>query len=501
MIKKLVLSVMGMLFLAVSILLFMNISAFAADSDYKFDVDTGTITGYTGNESNIVIPSTIAGFPVTRIGGTFAGSTVFGYNENLTSVVINNNIKEIGRNAFARCSNLKNVIINADEITLGRGVFNSCKNLTTVNISGNKFYCSSSDNWDDGAFSWCSELTTVTLPNGFEEIPYNMFGHCSKLTNVFIPDSVIKIGENAFQSCSSLKNISLPDSITEIGAYAFNNCGLESISIPSKVKVIEEGTFFGCRALKDINFGNVESIGYYNFSCDKNYNNSKGLPIEELTLPATLKEFSLSREHMENLKKITILNDNIDIILDDDLLPKDIVIYCGNGSSALKEALSKGIKYVIIQTNTVVPTTVTANTAKVSSQKINIDGVPADVESYNIGGNNYFKLRDIAYIMNGTEKQFDIVYDISANSISLISNSPYTADGSELKKNNVSQINASSTSSALYYENQSINMSAYNINGNNYFKLRDIASLINFAIVFDQDTNTVYIMSDSLYLD
>lgn len=494
MIKKLVLSVIGMMFLVLPITVFINISAFAADSDYKFDIDTGTITQYIGSENNIVVPSTIAGFPVTKI-----GSDAFFHNENLTSIVINSHITEIGSNAFNKCNNLKSVIINADELTLWGRIFINCKKLTTVNISGNKFnfkYSSTYASEGDAIFGDCSGLITITLPNSFEEIPPGMFSNCENLTNVFIPDSVTKIGISAFRNCSSLKNISLPNNLTEIGLNAFNGCkSLESISIPNKVKELDSGSFI-CDSLKNINLGNIESVSPYTFGSET----SDGMPIEELTLPPTLKSFSLIPD-MKNLKKLTVLNDKMNIELSKYYLSEDFVIYCGSNSNALKAAVSEGIKYVIIQTNTVVPATVSANTASVSSQKINIDGVSVDVESYNIGGNNYFKLRDIAYIMNGTEKQFNIIYNSSTNSINITPNSSYMVDGSELKKNNVSQINATPTSSSLYYENQSINLNAYNINGNNYFKLRDIAALINFGIVFDQDTNTVYIMSNSLYSD
>ena len=76
----------------------------------------------------------------------------------------------------------------------------------------------------DGAFSVCSGLTKITIPNGVTSIRDGAFSNCSGLTEITIPDSVTSIGDNAFSDCSGLTEITIPDSVTSIGDYAFYDC-------------------------------------------------------------------------------------------------------------------------------------------------------------------------------------------------------------------------------------------------------------------------------------
>ena len=63
-----------------------------------------------------------------------------------------------------------------------------------------------------------------------------------------------------------------------------------------------------------------------------------------------------------------------------------------------------------------------------------VNGKYFDFEAYNIGGYNYLKLRDIAFAINGTDRNFEVVWDEDANSIRLISNTAYTPVGGEMEK-------------------------------------------------------------------
>ena len=73
----------------------------------------------------------------------------------------------------------------------------------------------------DGAFSVCSGLTKITIPNGVTSIRDGAFSNCSGLTEITIPDSVTSIGDNAFSDCSGLTEITIPDSVTSIGGSTF----------------------------------------------------------------------------------------------------------------------------------------------------------------------------------------------------------------------------------------------------------------------------------------
>ena len=73
------------------------------------------------------------------------------------------------------------------------------------------------------------------------------FSDCSGLTSVTIPNSVTSIGECAFWACSGLTSVTIGNSVTSIGDYAFCVCsGLTSVTIPNSVKSIEIYAFSGC---------------------------------------------------------------------------------------------------------------------------------------------------------------------------------------------------------------------------------------------------------------
>ncbi|MDE6706830.1 MAG: leucine-rich repeat domain-containing protein, partial [Oscillospiraceae bacterium] len=80
------------------------------------------------------------------------------------------------------------------------------------------------------------------------------FSACSSLTSITIPDSVTAIGNNAFSGCSALESVTIPDSVTAIGFYAFNACSaLESVTIENpeckiyddKLTISDTATIYG----------------------------------------------------------------------------------------------------------------------------------------------------------------------------------------------------------------------------------------------------------------
>ena len=115
----------------------------------------------------------------------------------------------------------------------------------------------------DWAFGYCTELTSVTIPNSVTRIGEEAFCECIDLTSIEIPNSIKSIGNSAFEYCIGLKSIEIPNSVTSIEIYAFWNCiGLESITIPNSVTSIKEWAFWNCSSLESVSIPNsVKSIG------------------------------------------------------------------------------------------------------------------------------------------------------------------------------------------------------------------------------------------------
>ncbi len=104
-----------------------------------------------------------------------------------------------------------------------------------------------------GAFSDCSGLTAVTIPDSVTTIELAAFSGCSGLTAVTIPDSVTTIGSGAFMGCSGLTAVTIPESVTSIESGAFEGCsGLTAVTIPKSVTQLSGFAFTKCSGLREI---------------------------------------------------------------------------------------------------------------------------------------------------------------------------------------------------------------------------------------------------------
>lgn len=129
-----------------------------------------------------------------------------------------------------------------------------------------------------------------------------------------------------------------------------------------------------------------------------------------------------------------------------------------------------------------------------STSTVVVDGKQVRMDAYNIDDNNYFKLRDLAYVLNGTAKQFSVEWDGQKNSISLMSGQPYVPAGGELIVGmGGAHETATKMFSTLYVDGKQMNFTAYSIKDNNYFKLRDICQLFNVGLTWDSANNQIQI--------
>ena len=144
------------------------------------------------------------------------------------------------------------------------------------------------------------------------------------------------------------------------------------------------------------------------------------------------------------------------------------------------------------------PTTTPAATPTASSVLVN--GESKSFDAYNIDGANYFKLRDLAYVLNGTDKQFEVSWDSDANAILLTSGESYTAVGGEMTAGTGAAQSAKATASKILVDGEEVSLTAYNINGSNYFKLRDIGELFNFGVEWNSESQTISIDTSKDYI-
>ena len=131
-----------------------------------------------------------------------------------------------------------------------------------------------------------------------------------------------------------------------------------------------------------------------------------------------------------------------------------------------------------------------------SNQALSVNGeAVTGAQVYNINGSNYFKLRDVAAMLNGTGSQFALEYDAAAREIVLTTGEAYTPDGSELTAGEDQSATAVRSSQSLTIDGESASLTAYNIGGNNYFMLRDLGEALGFEVDYDAATRTMIINS------
>ena len=125
-------------------------------------------------------------------------------------------------------------------------------------------------------FMNCTQVTSVSLPDGIRFIGGSAFSCCHGLRELSLPENVVIIGFDAFSGCSGLRRIHLGHRVTSIGDMAFAGCrSLESVVIPEGVKSIGHKTFFGCVSLSDIILPkSLKNIG------DKAFARCTSLPVE-----------------------------------------------------------------------------------------------------------------------------------------------------------------------------------------------------------------------------
>ncbi len=216
-----------------------------------FEIVKGVLKKYKGSSSVVVIPDN-----VTSIGGSaFSGC------KGLTSVTILDSVKSIGLGAFKGCSSLESITIpfvgakagvtSSDTYQYPFGYIFGTSSYTGSVATTQYYYGDSTSSTTYDTYYIPSSLKSVTVTGG--NILYRAFSGCTGLTSIIIPDSVTSIDSDAFSGCTGLTSVTIPDSVTSIGYYTFSGCsGLTSITIPDSVTSIGNWAFRYCEKLQDI---------------------------------------------------------------------------------------------------------------------------------------------------------------------------------------------------------------------------------------------------------
>jgi hypothetical protein len=171
-------------------------------------------------------------------------------------------------------------------------------------------------------------------------------------------------------------------------------------------------------------------------------------------------------------------------------------IYCVLASAKLPENYGEDGNYPITDTQIILNI---KGEAQPTASKVYVNGKETKFEAYNIAGNNYFKIRDIAMAISGSEKQYNVIWDAEKAAINLLKNTPYTPVGSEFANGNGAVMTAQATTSHIYLDGQITGFTSYNIGGSNYYMLRDLGEVFDFAVEWNNETKSIHIDTTKAY--
>lgn len=292
-----------------------------------FDIQDGVLIKYTGDETEVMIPS----------GVVEIGDRAFEDNKKISEVVMTDSITKIGSHAFEKCVKLK-------EIEFSR-------NLEII---------------DYDAFKGCKALKTIELPDALKELGSGCFVNCDKLTEITCESKELEINQNPFKSYGDKtptgiadkdgyiimagilycyigeeKIIKVPDGVTHIVGglfepYSWEKSSIEEIVLPSSVKTIGDRAFSNCKKLKSISMPSGIKIGTHVFDGCVKLMDENGFFVhdgvacaycgdsDKVVLPSGVKEISKqlfacssleSNDGNKNIHEV-ILPDSLEVIGD-----------------------------------------------------------------------------------------------------------------------------------------------------------------------------------------
>lgn len=237
---------------------------------YEIDNDEIRILGYKGSGTNITMPSTIEGCPVTIIGSGQSYSPITGIG-NILELVISDSVRTISNYAFysqaGAINKIKRVTIGNGVQTIGASAFQNCYYLEYISIGNSVKEIGESAFYSAGSNSAIGN-TVLILGENIEKISGWVFSHCYNIKNLILPDKLKQIAICAFEHCNNITEVVIPDSVESIGDYAFSACTeIKKLTLNNTITSINDAVFESCWSLKEVYFPpQVATIGKRAFS-------------------------------------------------------------------------------------------------------------------------------------------------------------------------------------------------------------------------------------------
>ncbi len=314
---------------------------------WSFDTGTGTLTlTGTGEMKNFTSSETkwggnsIAAVEISE-GITSIGNFAF-YRTTITSVGIPDSVTAFGDYAFNECSQLTSVTIGKGLDSFGSSFCASCPLLASISVDAdNQSLCSENNvlytkdkdtilryapaqpgtaydfpitvtSIHTSAFSDCSNLTGIVIPDRITSIANQAFRGCTSLQSVTLPADLTKLNQSVFQGCTSLTSITFGSSLNYLDYYAFSGCtSLQSVTLPNTQMYIERYAFSGCTSLQSVTLpSNLKTLRGFVFQGCTSLQ-SIALPANVTMLADNLFEGCTSLETVTAASPITSLYGNV----------------------------------------------------------------------------------------------------------------------------------------------------------------------------------------------
>lgn len=364
-------------------------------------------------------------------------------------------VTAIGKNAFMGCDRLKHVGIPSTVTKIEQGAFRGCRQLVSITLPSSVTTLEDPSDGYAGIFYQCNRLESVTILGNIKRLSNYMFRDCVNLKNVTFENGVEEIGVSAFYNCNSLESVTIPDNVKRIETRAFQYCpNLTSVTFGSGLEHIDMEAFYETPNLSSLYFRGNAPSATENMTSYRNYAGG-------------------------------------------------VMVYYPEGASGWTTPTWNGYvtRSYVLDGNSGLPSGSETTTVAAAPSKVIVLVNDREVafDAYNIKGNNYFKLRDLAYTLSGSSARFDVTWSPDLDAILMTSDERYTPVGGEMAMGSSTGQTGVLNNSKVFLDGQAVDLTAYTIRGNNYFKLRDIGELFDFSVEWDDANHKITIDTDKPY--